>query len=37
MRFVDRDTTAIKLGDSLAIDVRANYVVSCLGETRPGD
>jgi hypothetical protein len=37
MMLVDRDATGIELRDALAIDVRANYVVSRFGETRPGN
>jgi len=32
---VDRDAAGIELGDALAIDVRANYLVPRLGENMP--
>jgi len=34
---VDRDAAGIELGDALAINVRANYLVPRLGETCPSD
>src|ERR1700674_2855671 len=34
---VDGDAAGIELGDALAIDVRANYLVSCVGEASSGD
>jgi hypothetical protein len=34
---VDGDAAGIELGDTLAIDVRANNFVSRLGETSSGD
>jgi hypothetical protein len=37
MMLGDRNAAGIELRDALAIDVRANYVVSCFGETRPGN
>ena len=35
--FVDRNATGIQLGNAFTIDVRANYFVSRLGKTSPGD
>ncbi len=35
--FVDWNATSIQLGDTVAINVRANYFVSCFGKTSPGD
>ncbi len=34
---VDRDAAGVKLGDALAINVRADYFVPCLGKTSSGD
>ena len=34
---VDWYTTGVELCDALAIDVRANYFVSCFGKTSPGN
>ena len=34
---VDRDAAGFELGDALAIDVRANYLVSGFGEASSGD
>jgi len=34
---VDRDAAGIELGDALAIDVRANDLVSGFGEASSGD
>ena len=37
MMLVDRNAAGVELGDALAIDVRANYLVPRLGETCPSD
>jgi hypothetical protein len=36
MMLVDRDAAGIELGDALAVDVRANYLVTCLGKASTG-
>src|SRR5437667_418562 len=35
--FVDWDAAGVELCDALAIDVGANYFVSCFGKTSPGN
>jgi len=37
MMLVDRNAAGVELGDALAIDVRANYLVPSFCETCPGD
>lgn len=37
MMFVDRNAAGIELGNALAIDVRADYLVTCLGKASSGD
>jgi len=34
--FVDRHSAGVELCDTLAIDIRANYLVSCFGKTSSG-
>jgi len=37
MMFIDRNAAGIEFGDALAIDVRADYLVTCFGKTSSGD